>query len=61
MCMADPAVQQTAQKASVNLTGRSVTQAALRELCVEGMLTQSEMTFWFDQQDIAGTLSKYGY
>lgn len=61
MCMADPAVHQTAQAASVNLTGRSVTQAALRELCVEGMLTQTAMTSWFQQQDIAGTLSKYGY
>jgi hypothetical protein len=33
----------------------------LTELCVEGRLTSTNMQYWFTQQDIAGTLSKYGY
>ena len=59
--MNDPAVRANAQTASVAATGRSITAAALRELCVEGKLTPTSMKFWFQQQDIAGTLSKYGY
>jgi hypothetical protein len=60
-CMNDPAVRANAQAASVAVTGRSVTAAALRELCVEGKLTPTSMKFWFTQQDIAGNLPKYGY
>ncbi len=60
-CMSDPAVRADAQAASAAVTGRSVTAAALRELCVEGKLSPASMKFWFTQQDIAGTLSKYGY
>ena len=60
-CISDPAVRADAQAAPVVVTGRSVTAAVLRELCVEGKLSPASMKFWFTQQDIAGTLPKYGY